>query len=263
MRLALAQNPFAYPARPPLLNVSHPAYTNLRMAPVATSGGAVRDLLTNISYSNTGNGYEANALGPTVVPGGTSVTSGIAIPAVIAGELMNEDTISVIFQARTFTIGQGMVGDNYANGGQYKIQTGNSPVIQFVAQGTNLWTISGVVAGHSYFVAVSILKTRSLFNGVARNLTTGQLWTIAPTVVGGAVTAVGASYNVITYNVAGPCNLGRVACASLSTKYLRPAEMLKWAKEPWSLWYAPPVVAGARTVTATGAGVDLVGDLPV
>lgn len=245
------QSPLAFPGRPPMLNASHPAATNLRMAPVAVPGGGMRDLRTSVTYVSAGQSQtEITAIGHAVYPGALSNSSSIAIPVVVPGEVLNEDTIAVIFQPRTpMTIGQGMVGDNIATGGGFKIQTGNTAVINFVSLGSVIWTVPAV-EGNNYFAAVSVNKSRNAANGVFVNLTSGQLWVFTSGGIGGAAPTVGTSYNVITYNGGSGVNPGRVACASLSAKYIRLPDMLKWADDPWSLWYAPRPVSGIRTAAA-------------
>jgi hypothetical protein len=266
MRLSVVQNPLNYPARPPLLNTSHPAYQNIRMAPVALPGAAMRDLVTNITYNNVSTGGQSRTdvtpIGHGVYPGANANLSYIGITPLVAGETFNEDTIAVIFQARApMTVGQGMVGENIANGGSFKLQTGNTGNINLVSVGSNLWAVPAV-DGHCYFAAASLLKARNSSNSVVRNLTTGQLWTFTNAAAGGAPVA-GTAYNVVTYNTVSGVNPGRIACASLSAKYTRPADLLRWARDPWSLWYAPPALVGARKVAAsvvtptTGSGAAL------
>ena len=250
MRLSPAKNLFAFPARPPRLNTNHPAYQNIRMAPIALPGAAMRDLVTNVAYGNPGGQSQTDItdIGHSVYPGANANLSYIAIPALIPGETLNEDTLAVIFQPRAFTVGQGMVGDNVATGGGFKIQCGNSAAngIQFVSLGSNIFTVPAV-AGNSYFACVSVLKSRNAANFVVRCLTTGQLWVLTSGGVGGTAPTAGTSYNVVTYNTVSGVNPGRIACASLSAKYMRLADTLKWAEDPWSLWYAPPTMGATKT----------------
>ena len=247
---ALAQNRLAFPARLPRLNQNHPARANLRMAAVSLHGGAMRDLLTNYTATNTQPTGEGGPLGNVTAPGANASPSVLAFPAFIPGETLNEHTFAAIFQPRAFGVGQGIIGENSA-GPYYKLQTGGAAVINLVAGGTVMWTVPAV-GGQCYFGAVGIRKIVSTWVSLVKNLTTGQIWTFTGS-IGGTVQTVGAAYNVLTYNVAGTVNNGRVAAASLSTKFLPLSVLSRWANDPWSLWYAPLPPPAGRTVPASAA----------
>ena len=198
----------------------------------------MRDLLTSTTQTNSTVGYEVGSLGPVVYPSANvAATSYLPFPALVPGETFNNITLAVIFQPRLMTIGQGMIGESSA-GPAIKIQNGGSNNINLSLNNTGVLN-SPAVAGHNYFAAMSYYPgpTNHRALGVIVDLTTGQMWTQGPSVQGGSSPVAGTDYAVLTYNVAGGVNPGRVAAVALSAKSLRFSELLEWAKDPWSLWY--------------------------
>ena len=227
---------------PATLDISHPAARKLRLACVAQPGGSMRDLLTNTVRASAGQAsFEQNSLGPTCWPAPASAANSyIGFPAIIAGEVLSQITIAVIFKGPTVAaVGQGMIGDNSA-GPNIKIQTSAAGGIQYSVLNVAAWTVN-FVAGQDYFVCGILDRLGGSPNSrsVVVNLTTGQIWQFA-TVHGGTAQAVGTTYNVLTYNVGGGTNNGRVAAAMLSAGAPSRGQMMAWARDPWSLWYKRP-----------------------
>src|SRR6185437_10611104 len=111
------RNPYAYPGGQARLNMGHPAVNqSLRLAAVATASGAMTDLLTSATRTNTSVGGEINGLGPTVFPAAFNSSDYISFPALISTEAVNALTIAAIFQHRGSSAGQGVICTNASTG---------------------------------------------------------------------------------------------------------------------------------------------------
>jgi hypothetical protein len=260
--IAARKNPFIFPASPAKLNLRHPALRGglsfVRMAVVAGPGPGATDLLTQRVANLTGAGippttlgYEVSNIGPVIFPSANvAATSHLGLPApVAAGESLAQFTLAVIFKARTFGVGQGLIGTDVA-GPLAKIQTTNTPLITGTVSGTNLWTANAAV-GHDFFVvfAFNVLQPGPKFRSIATvlDMTTGGIQTL--TAQGGSTTA-GGTYNLVSYDVAGGVNNGMFAAGFLSLRAVPPEEQLVWAQNPFGLWYddqAPNLMGFAGT----------------
>ena len=254
------RNPYAYPGGQARLNMGHPAVNqSLRLAAVATASGAMTDLLTSATRTNTSVGGEINGLGPTVFPAAANSSDYISFPALIPSETVNGLTMAAIFQPRGSTGGQGIVNINSSTGGGISVTA--SGLLGFGVN-PNAFSSSNMptcVPGHSYFAAYTFRSGGSNTNrygGVAVDMTTGQMWaaqvngaTISPT--------TGTSYSAITYN-GGTQDHARVAAVSITLSQLTFPQLLAWAKDPWSLWYPNSVWSAMQTqrTVAAGAGAS-------
>ena len=227
-----------YPARPPQLNLAHPAASGMRLACVAGPGGAMRDLWTGAIKGAVGGAgfanYEVNTLGPTVWPNGLSSSSVIQFPAFSTGESLNEHTLAIIFQPRSFGAGLGTVVSPASNLSLDTLAPNN---ISY-ANGVTLWSLL-CTPGHDYFVAASASFFHTpTTNSVVVDLTTGQT-TLLPANASSVITSA-ANYDVLAASGSSvAAGTGRVAAAMLSTARLSPAQLLAWAADPWSFWYKP------------------------
>ena len=275
-------NPFAFPGRAPQLNVRHPAAVGdrvlgqgLRLAAVCCPNGGVGnnrvaflDLASNKTSAwlgGTGGQLINTDIGPCSIPNAGSNGPGPLFPALFASEVQVYGiTLAVICQVRNTVTGSGLINIDSVSSGT-KIEIGIQPSIRFMwsggsnfAVGSFQWPTLNVV-GRSYFAVASYRCTGVAgFNnprssGVLVDLTTGQTWlgTNGTAMTASTLANSGpASYSVCTYGPTGTPDLTRLAAAAISMNYLSQEQLFAWAKDPWSLWYAPQSTLGSRMVPA-------------
>jgi hypothetical protein len=250
-------NRFQYPGSPPMIDQSHPMARNPRLAAVARANG-LWDMVGNRMGVNSGGSsvllFQQTALGPSLRPVNvSSPASGLYIPfsPPFPGETPNKWTVAVIFEGPpTVTTGEGMIGNNDTGFGQ-KIQNGGpSPgVINFASGGSNITTIP-IQIGHLYFTCASMHGGSPVPNcrHITLDMTTGQIQYATGT-QGSGTFPPGTNYHMISYNVGGGANPGRISAGAMSATELSEAQLYAWANDPWGYWFQRPQ---RRTLALTG-----------
>jgi len=113
--------------------------------------------------------------------------------------------------------------------------------------GTTLNPSITLVAGHSYFVAMSMKSGNS--QAIAVDLRTGQVLTGSSATTytasgGNGVFEIGAGGATTT------ASNTEIAAIAWSTAYLSAAQLAAWGADPWSFWYPPRQIAIGSVIAA-------------
>jgi hypothetical protein len=221
------------------------------------------DLVSNTvqGWGATGGSVEHGPAGPGVY-GNTGNQFGFVWPALYTSEVQTYGFASAaIVNYRTSTYGQAFCATD--NNGAARCAANNNGTLQALMGGVNIFQVGALqwpnvansaINGHVYFMAWSFRCTgpagfpNPKMAGVLLDMTTGQLWlgTSGGNYVATTFFATG-QMCCATYSAAGTTDKNRVIACAMSMNYLSIPELLNWAKDPWSLWYAPLPNLARRT----------------
>jgi len=234
---AIARNRLEFPAgATPRFDPSHIAAKGMRrgsgLLAVATAKHSWVNLLTGVPGVLTSGGGAAmtgvfdGAIGP-----GTNFTNngndyvGWASSSTAEGSA----TFGVMARTRVTTAGADVMSNSSGISGLYfQLSGGVTPMFNFA----NFSSIT-LNADEAYFLIGSAHVTYGA-RYLALSLKTGRLYTSADTAAlsysapNGTVTIGSAPYNSVNIDI---------AAASYTSNFMSMAEMMKWAVDPWSLWY--------------------------
>jgi hypothetical protein len=233
---------------------------------VGNNQARMLDLVTGVvqGWGGTGGSTEHGPAGPGAY-GSTSNAFGFVWPAMYTSEVQTYGYCSAaIVNYRTSTYGQAFMASD--NNGAARCAANNNGTLQALMGGVNIFQVGALqwpnvansaINGHVYFMAWSFRCTgpagfpNPKMAGVLLDMTTGQLWlgTSGGNYVATTFCTTG-QMCCATYSAAGTTDKNRVCAAMMGFNYLNIAELLAWAKDPWSLWYAPNVTQGVSRVTS-------------
>lgn len=234
-----------YPARPPLLNQSHPAVTGQkgRVAAVARMDNTMVDLLSGYVSKWQYSGVRLDSIGPAVFPN-TFNSGGFPFPAPYGQETFTQGTtLAAIWSNKLTSKGQGIVNtsQDITQGTSVKLgESGGALAYGFGGNQLAIGPGASIISGRDYFSVVSIHPTTAttprVIAGVV-DLTTGQKW-INTFTTGTTLTVCGTNMSLVTY-IGGVPDQNHVAAGSISARAITMGEMVAWLDDPWSLWYDP------------------------
>jgi hypothetical protein len=206
----------------------------------------MRDLLTgNIGVSPIPAQavYEVNSLGPTAYPTGLATNAIVHFPVLpaYATEVVSTHVFALIFAQRSGTPIQTPV-INQVTGSSAGINVQANGDVCFTLGGFNAHTGALAQIGHNYFVVGCgnyINSGNRVVRGLVLDMTTGQLIIMPPSGTWGQTSQASLDYGALCVG-GGVVGDRRIAAVMYANQVLTVAEMLKWAEDPWSLWYATP-----------------------
>lgn len=229
-------NRFAFPGMAPRLNTKHLAFNSgVRLASVASLSG-VYDLAHSLPATiGAAFLFLATRGGPGVAFSGGS--AGVTFPQLVASESFGSGatfnlTMAAIFSAATNIGAKGLVSP-IASGNWSLNLNGMQPTLTLNGGNVSLSpTLPLVVAGHTYFFGFSSSGTHAI--AVLADMQTGIV---------SIATATTGSFSLTTTGLYGsPPALGGSAPSALHAAYISKTslslpQLLKWARDPWALWY--------------------------
>ncbi len=258
-------NRFQYPGSAPQIDQSHPMARNPRLAVIARANG-MWDMVGNRMGVNSGGTaalvFQQTVLGPTLRPFLVSTpASTLYIPfsPPFPGETPTKWSVAVIFEGPpTVTTGEGMIGNNDTGFG-IKIQNGGpTPGVINLGNGGTTATTIPIQIGHQYFTCATLHAGAPFPNckQIVLDMTTGQIQYVEVTTPGSNFPP-GTNYHMISYNVGGGANPGRVSSGAMSATELSKAQLFAWANDPWGYWFyraarRTMALAGRKPLSATG-----------
>lgn len=261
---------FRFPAGAARLNRNHPLAAGgaLRSAPVALSGGGMRDL-----YSGA---FAAAAESPAVIQTkfGPAVATtvlgakGYYFAPILAGEIWTQFTYAAIFLPTTAGAGQSIIADasTASPGAKAKLTIVLTSGVAYAVtlfDNVNCAQVP-LTLGHAYFLILGYHSSgldsapNKRITMSALDLVTGQVQ-----VAYGSSTftpAVGDAYAFLVNGNGATTDRHALMAGAISTRALNYGEQMEVLSDPWALWYdhangveslmattalAPTVVAGA------------------
>lgn len=229
MALLRLSNPFVYPGINPGFDPSHNASGKAVFSGISAPNG-FQSLLTP-SLAKTITGTVTYKIDPSIGPAAFCSAATSEINYTLAGSFSG-GTLACIYTPTSIGAGGNTISmpgspDGvwlYGNDGTNKFQVYN---------GVNAVLVGTVEVGKAYFIAASFNATTT--NLLARNLITGQLYTISSAVTSlstNAFTTIG----VCSDGASNPQH-GGLAAAMVNTRYMTLRELIAWADGPWDFWY--------------------------
>lgn len=257
MALIVPRNRLVFPGTPPRFNPAHLAACGgpIRLAAVASSGNMINLLsgapgtpttaIVNVTDGIIGPAATLNASTAQVSFSGLPVTTDTSF------------TAAAIVRFLTFPSYQAILHTSTAANQGYGFWLNNGNIMWREKGNNRASSGSTLTVGVQYFVVISGIMLLTA-NFVAKRLDTGKILTgsislsgVTTATASNGTCTVGNAPSVGTY----PVN-GNLAAAMYAVSLLSPAQLLQWADDPWSLWYAPSqgplIISSLPTPSAPG-----------